>query len=250
MQNPGFLFLALVVLNCMSSLLAAPARLQPSTKGIQNVLDKLELFVKKHQTSSGLTVAEFKKAAEEYEQLEEDRRDQLKLRRPLFHLLSDFLLHPMAMSPELVDLFDERDYVERLERHYKQFRPLYLGDMIGRSYVKADSIDALILSLLQLPGHKPLTQKLLTDAMNQLKSFRARIEEIGTIEDIYSCLKDLKNVFNLLNRDMVKVLEDTILPLAEKTNYNLAALRELYLKELKEKYSIIVRNGELIKIIS
>lgn len=222
---------------------------------VQKVITKLEAYALGKSYSTGLSIQDLKNALEEAQSWDQSEHIKRKESDPNLSLVVDFLLVPMLRytDPTRDGVSQEpgntvrRDYITRLEKYYKIFRPAYHGYMIGDSYHKSPKTDKLIDSLIETTGHQPLTKKMLEDADAEFKALSQRCSEIRAYDDIYSCAAELKYIFNYKNRMEVKILSEKLFPLIKSQN-NLNSFKELYKSELRKR-NIVVMNGKMFRTV-
>lgn len=224
---------------------------------IQRVISKLEAYALGQIDNTGLSINDLRGALEEAQSWDQSEYIKKKESDPSVSLLTDFLLVPMLRytDPTRDGVSQEagstarQDYITRLEKYYKIFRPAYLGQTIDKSYHRAPKTDKLLASLIEAKDSEPLTKIMLEEAMIEYKAVSQRCSEIRAYDDVYSCARELKLIFNYLNRMEVKILGKSIFPQVPliKTQDNIDGIRELYKSELR-KLNIVVINGQMYRV--
>lgn len=226
---------------------------------IFKIANKLEAFaLGTSGPSSGLTVQELEDAYAEFKTWNDAVVSNIKRSLSLDKLLIDFLLTPMDRYPQLIGTSvpgsgpstQQLHFIKRLEANYKKFRPAYLGQKLTGSYYSAPKTDTLVCSLWGIRDPKPLSEKMFTDARNELMAYRAKLDEIAEYEDIYSNLDEYTQLINYVNRNEVKELETVIFPLFDsmKSPKNIQQLQDKYVKDMHSKHKYVVQDGKLYVI--
>lgn len=248
-------FLVMSGLLCAVHIESSQAALVDGT--IQRVLGKLEAYALGQVDKTGLSIVDFRGALEEAQRWDQSEYIKRKESDPSMSLLNDFLFVPMLRytDPTRDGVSQEagstarQDYITRLEKYYKIFRPAYLGQQIDKLYHRAPKTDILLASLIEAKDSEPLTKIMLEEAVVEYKAVSQRGSEIRAYDDVYSCAKELKLILNYLNRMEVKILSASIFPQVPliKTQENLDGLREIYKSELR-KQNIVVIKGQMFRV--
>lgn len=247
----------LVTSGLICLIIAKSAQAEVVVGSVRKVIDKLEAYALEKVQHTGLSIPDLKNALEEAQSWDQSVYLKKKESEPSFSLLVDFLLIPMLRytDPTRDGVSQEpgntarKDYIVRLEKYWKIFRPFYLGHMVGLSCHRSPKTDKLLLSLNEGKGYQPLTKKMLEEAAAEHKSLSQRCSEIRAYEDVFSSATELKLIFNYRNRLEVKLLDEKIFPSIPllKTQDDVNGVRALYISELRKK-KIVVINGGLFRL--
>lgn len=216
---------------------------------VELLLDKLEPFAKGNTKSSGLTSAQLLAGQQQFESWSEQTRSKMVKKYPKLNLLRDLCFIPMRRFESLIGGQAEQEalFIRRLEKFYKELRPLYFGGTVGQSYKRAPKQDELVASLLQLRHNKPLTLSMLRYGIEECKAFEQRCDDIVEFEDIYAAVEEFKLLKNNLNRGQIKLLSEKLVPLYDleppKNEQELRKFQELYQVEFEQRKDVMVKNG-------
>lgn len=226
------------------------ANKRPAFENIQHLINKLEQYAS-GRSSDEPTIKELREAVRDYAATwSEEYRLKMIKRSPIVHLVCDFVLSPLEKLTGLLDsdTSARANYVDRLTRSYRKFRPAYMGQRISKKLAESKHIDTLIKILLGITKKK-LTAEHLLSAKYELAAFDARLIEMGVYEDPYSIELELEETLNFLNRDEVKALREAVMPHVHDDyvddESSLADLKQAYKDNLFARgYSI--KNNKLV----
>lgn len=239
MGTPVGLIIALVALLSLGTIAHGT-----KFEAVKKVGEKLEEFVLENKPSSGLTTEELDAALLEYQSWPQDI--VARVRQDAFlRLIIDFAVHPIDLIGSQLTDDDEaaENYIRRLELAYKMFRPAYAGSNIDMDIPRAGKI----MSLLGGVRTGQVTLRHFREALAEYNTWWARYEEITTFEDVYGCLKELKQIMNLMNYSLVQPLKAISPMITPKANP--IELREAYLKMLADKYNMKLVDGNFVQYV-
>lgn len=234
----------------------APAK--SSEGGIANLGAKLEARCQEPDTADNtVTPADLEKAfMETYSWTEEDLRS-FRDKDVVSRLVTDFALIPMARFSVLIghsssgsdpEIHDK--YIKRLHKFYCRFRPIYMG-VRGSVRAKDPKTKDLVNSAAELDvdDRKPLTKRLVLDALIEYEAYKNKIDELVFHYDIFSRADDLENYLHYMNRGELNALVDTFFSHVNeiKTKSDLLNLKDQFLSSLKEN-NLQVHQGKLYTI--
>lgn len=196
------------------------------------------------------------KASDDYAKLSPESRAELD-RQKFTRMLADFALIPAKNHRGFLKFDSEAEqmFVERLGETYAFFRPAYLGKRIGEPIYAAKHpkckhlLRALALNKQTTTASEaPVNLQDFRAAKGELETWLRRFEQLRKVDDIYSCLDELKELFNLLNHKPIHVLRSKVFP---RLGDGLTAeqLLELFGREL-QKVGYKQSGGEALERIT
>lgn len=213
---------------------SAQSQTQAFLTKLESILDKLEAFALDKSGYSHIDYDDLMNVARAYDSQPVEFKNKAR-QSPALRLALDLAINPMKMIGLQIDHEPKlwARHLIRLQDAYKRFRPAYLGEQIGNKNFKLKVNRSLKLYKV-LSGQDtttPLTLRLFKDAKAESDVWRAKLDELTVVEDIFASLEELQSILNYFNAPVFKPLFEHVFPNL-KANSNVEELKSLYYEKL------------------
>lgn len=230
---------------------AAQVRGDDVLSDIAMIKERLEAFALNFTTTSGLTFADLERGAQAYNLWPLESRQWIRS-WPLYRLMIDFAILPMkhvygqiSDDPNLIER-----HLSRVERAYKHFRPGYMGEQVASKSIGINSLRvSKLYKILSGRDETKLTLKHFEDALAEATTWKQRLEELVTNEDIFASLQSVEDIINMFHSPGLKPLFDHVFPIIHLYP-DPEALKAIYLEKMWTLYRRKFVDGQLIQIKS